>query len=223
MHTQPRDTARESSPQPCETARKRPQQPRDTAREAGGPQRRAAPAKTLLDGTPIGFRPLAPDDAGRLTHAFDRLSPTSRYRRFLAPIRSLSDQELLRLMQVDFVDHVAWVAELSAEPERPLAAVGRWVRSKNDPAVAEIALTVVDAYQRQGLGRALLALLAQSARRLGIDWFEANVLGENQPMRMLLKTLHARQIGYDMGAYVFRLPVAALVQPRSRDGAFSKL
>jgi RimJ/RimL family protein N-acetyltransferase len=234
MHTQPRDAARERSPRPRDAvrersprprdaARERSPRPRDTAREARAAQRRAAPDETLLDGTPIGFRPLVPDDAGRLAQAFDRLSPTSRYRRFLSPIRSLSDQELRRLTQVDAVDHVAWVAELSAEPERPFAGVGRWVRSKNDPAVAEIALTVVDAYQRRGLGRALLALLAESARRLGIDWFEAIVLGENQPMRMLLKTLGARQIGYDMGTYVFRLSVAALVQARSRDGAFSKL
>ena len=37
--------------------------------------------------------------------------------------------------------------------------------------------------------------------------FEANVLGENHPVRSLLSTFGARQVSFDMGAYVFRLPV----------------
>ena len=109
---------------------------------------------------------------------------------------------------MDFVDHVAWAAELSCEPGRPLAGIGRWIRSKADPAVAEVALTVVDAYQHQGLGTALLKLLAKSARVRGVGWFEGIVLGENLPMRALLKAYGAEQVGYDMGAYVFRVPVA---------------
>ena len=159
------------------------------------------------NGTPISFRPIASDDTHRLAHAFDQLSPTSRYRRFLAPVKSLSEEQLHRLTHVDFVDHTAWVAELIDEPGRPLAGVGRWIRSKTDPTVAEIALTVVDAYQGQGLGTALLRLLAESALPAGVHWFEANVLGENQPMRGLLRRFGARQVGFDMGAYVFRLPV----------------
>jgi RimJ/RimL family protein N-acetyltransferase len=159
------------------------------------------------NGLPIGFRRIAPDDTHRLAHAFDQLSPTSRYRRFLAPIKALSDEQLRKLTQVDFVDHTAWVAELTAEPGRPFAGVGRWIRSTADPTVAEIALTVVDAYQGQGLGKALLQLLGESAVPAGVRWFEANVLGENQPMRALLRSFGARQVGFDMGAYVFRLPV----------------
>jgi protein lysine acetyltransferase len=155
----------------------------------------------------IGFRPIQPYDTERLAHAFDQLSPTSRYRRFLAPVKSLSDEALRGLTHVDFVDHVAWVAELVGEPGRPFAAVGRWIRSNDDPAVAEIALTVVDAYQRRGLGTALLKLLAESALPRGVRWFEATVLGENQPMQALLRAFGARQVGYDMGAYTFRLPV----------------
>jgi RimJ/RimL family protein N-acetyltransferase len=157
------------------------------------------------------FRPIAPDDVDRLAHAFDRLSPASRYRRFLLPLRSLPEKELRRLTHVDFVDHVAWVAESIAEPGRPFAGVGRWMRSKTDPAVAEIALTVVDTYHRQGLGMALLRLLAESALPRGVEWFEAMVLGENQPMRSLLRGLGAKQVGYDMGAYVLRLPVQSVL------------
>jgi RimJ/RimL family protein N-acetyltransferase len=158
---------------------------------------------------PIGFRPIQPDDAERLTRAFEQLSPTSRYRRFHAPNTALTEADRRGLSEVDFVDHVAWVAELICEPGRPFAGVGRWIRLRGDPTVAEIALTVVDAYQRQGLGMALLKLLGESALAGGVRWFEATVLGENHPMRSLLSSVGARQVGYDMGAYVYRLPVAA--------------
>jgi RimJ/RimL family protein N-acetyltransferase len=156
----------------------------------------------------IGFRPIQPDDTERLVGAFDGLSDTSRYRRFLAPVKSLSETQLRQFTHVDFVDHVAWVAELIGEPGRPVAGVGRWIRSKADPAVAEIALTVVDAYQRQGLGTALLKLLAEAALVRGVQWFEWTVLGENRPMRALLEGYGAVQVGYDMGAYVFRVRVS---------------
>jgi RimJ/RimL family protein N-acetyltransferase len=204
--------------QPHDPARQ-PHRPCDDAPANASPD--GAQAAALPDGTPVGFRPIGPHDADRLARAFDQLSPTSRYRRFLSPIKSLSDQELRRLTHVDFVDHVAWVAELRCEPERPLAGVGRWVRSKTDPTLAEIALTIVDAYQRQGLGRALLVRLARSAVLLGVERFEARVLGENQPMRALLRTFGARQIDYDMGAYVLQLSVSSLLQTRSGAGVRS--
>jgi len=159
---------------------------------------------------PIGFRPIRADDTDRLADAFARLSATSRYRRFLTPVTSLSDVQLRAFAQVDFVDHVAWAAELIGEPGRPFAGVGRWIRSRRDPAVAEFALTVVDAYQRRGLGTALLKLLADSAAPRGVRWLEGIVLGENQPMCSLLGAHGAVQVGYDMGAYVFRLCVATV-------------
>jgi len=158
----------------------------------------------------IGFRPIQADDAERLVGAFERLSARSRYRRFLAPVNALSETEVRQFTEVDFVDHVAWVAELVCEPGRPFAGVGRWIRSRADPAVAELALTVVDAYQRQGLGTALLKLLAEAALQRGVQWFEGTVLGENQPMRALLYAYGAVQVGYDMGAYVLRVRVASV-------------
>jgi RimJ/RimL family protein N-acetyltransferase len=167
--------------------------------------------RSLSGGTLIGFRPIAPDDASRLVDAFDQLSPESRYRRFLRPIRTLSDTDIHTFTHVDFVDHVAWVAELLGKPRRPFAGVGRWIRSKSDPSVAEVGLTVVDAYQRQGLGKSLLRLLAASALMRGVRCFEGIVLVDNQPMRSLLRNFAARQVGFETGAIVYRLQVSHLV------------
>ena len=66
---------------------------------------------------------------------------------------------------------------------------------------------MVDAYQGQGLGAALLRLLARSALARGIQWFEATVLGENLKMRALLGRCGAERVGFDMGAYTFRVAV----------------
>jgi RimJ/RimL family protein N-acetyltransferase len=170
----------------------------------------------LTDGTLIGFRPITPDDGDRLVDAFNQLSPVSRYRRFLAPVRSLSDTDVHRFTHVDFVDHVAWVAELVDQAGRPLAGVGRWVRSTSDPAVAEIALTVVDAYHRQGLGQALLRLLAASAIPRGVQFLDASVLADNQPARSLLSAFGAKQVGFDMGVFTFRLSVSSVTEEPDR-------
>jgi RimJ/RimL family protein N-acetyltransferase len=166
---------------------------------------------TLADGARIRFRAIEPDDADRLRHAFRRLSPTSRYRRFLAPVQTLSDEQVRTFTHVDAVDHVAWVAELVDQPGRPLAGVARWVRSTHDRRVAEMAITVVDAFQHRGLGRAMLRLLLASAALRGLGWLEATVLAENQPIRALLREFNARQVGYEMGAIVLRVPVPSPV------------
>jgi hypothetical protein len=57
----------------------------------------------------------------------------------------------------------------------------------------------------------LLRLLARSAVLRGVDWFDATVLAENQPMRSLLKTFGAQQVGYDMGAYHYRVAVRLIL------------
>lgn len=46
-------------------------------------------------------RPIRPDDAERLARLFDRLSPTSRYRRFFSPVAKLPRTMLHRLAIVD--------------------------------------------------------------------------------------------------------------------------
>jgi RimJ/RimL family protein N-acetyltransferase len=174
---------------------------------------RHAPSDTRLpDGTAIRFRPIQPTDADHLIELFNQLSDRSRYRRFLSPITRLSEKQLESFTQVDHINHVAWVAELSDHPDRPVVGVGRWIRLEPDRTVAEFALTVVDAFQGHGLGRMLLRLLARSAVTRGISTFHANVLAENQPMVALLRSSGARQVGLDFGVYEYRVPVSSVLE-----------
>jgi RimJ/RimL family protein N-acetyltransferase len=129
--------------------------------------------------------------------------------RFLAPVAALSDAQLRAFANVDFVNHVALAAELIDDPERPFVGVGRWVRGSSDPHVAELAVAVVDEYQRRGLGLALVKRLAHLAEQRNVQWFAATVLAENLPVRQALQRVGARQVGFDMGAYAFRISVTA--------------
>ena len=146
---------------------------------------------TLLDGTAVLVRPVRPEDRQIIKDGFARLSPESRYLRFMSPVSSLSEAQLDYLTKLDFVDHVAWLAVRADRPEEALG-VARFVRTKDDAAVAEAAVAVADEYQGKGLGTLLLALLATVARAAGVTTFRAYVLQHNARMRSLLDQLGAR-------------------------------
>jgi GNAT superfamily N-acetyltransferase len=135
----------------------------------------------------IEIRPIGPDDKHALLDGFERLSDRSRYRRFLAPQGRLSEAELRYFTEVDHHDHEALVA---IEPDSGAGiGVARFVRSQADPAAAELAVAVVDDWQRCGVGSRLTGALAERARAEGITTFTAVLLAENEQMLGLLDDL----------------------------------
>jgi GNAT superfamily N-acetyltransferase len=141
----------------------------------------------LLDGTRVRIRPIVPKDKERLEAAFHRLSPESRYRRFMTPVDELTPGTLRSLTEIDYVNHFAWVALALDEPGQPGVGVARYVRLAEDPRVAEAAVTVVDDYQGRGLGTLLLQALGAVALENGILRFRGFLLSDNRRMRDLLE------------------------------------
>ena len=131
----------------------------------------------LREGQRIGIRPIDSGDKELLSRAFERLSPETRYRRFFAPLRRLTEQDLRYLTEVDHRDHEALVAFQPEDGE--LIGVARYVRSE-EPTEAEVAVVVGDPWQGRGVATALLDRLVVRARETGIDHFVALVLSENQ-------------------------------------------
>lgn len=146
---------------------------------------------TLTDGTRVRLRLLGPADRELLRAGFERLSPESRYRRFLSPTPRLTERMLTYLTDTDGWNHLAIGAECVEANGGAGEGLGvaRFVRLAGAPDVAEAAVTVVDHAQGRGLGRILLATLVQAARERGIAKFRAYILPSNAPIQLLLREL----------------------------------
>jgi RimJ/RimL family protein N-acetyltransferase len=142
---------------------------------------------SLLDGTPIRYRPIAPADAPALQRFHSRLSARSVYQRFFGVMPALGDVQAHRFTNVDGYDRVALVA---LDPETPgeLIGVARFDRDAGT-GIAEYAAIVADRWQGRGLGLGLTRRLIEAARRRGVTSFYALVLPENARMLNLLRDL----------------------------------
>lgn len=146
---------------------------------------------TLMDGSRIVMRPIEPGDKAGLAHGFEHLSAESRYRRFMGGVKRLTRPLLVALTEIDHVDHEAWVAFAPNDPGSPGIGVARYVRLRDEPEVAEPAVTVIDEYQGRGLGTTMMDVLARDAVEHGIRRFRAYVLVHNQPIIKILRRLGA--------------------------------
>ena len=124
-------------------------------------------------------------DTATLTAVLEQMSARSRFLRFGLRTDALSDRELHRLADVDGRDHVVLVA--TAGPDRRPVAVGRYVRLAPSGDRAEVAVEVADAWQRRGVGTALLRRLIVHARHGGVAALEAAILAENAGARRMLR------------------------------------
>ena len=152
----------------------------------GYPHDLTAPVR-LADGAELIVRAILPADRDRIRRLLDRMSPLTRYRRFLTPVPRPTAAMIEYLVTVDYRDRLALVAVAGDE----IVAVARYDRlaAPADPGEAEAAIVVEDAWQRRGLGTQLLVRLIAAARERGIHTFVAEVLAENRPMMGLLRAV----------------------------------
>ncbi|HKF11439.1 MAG TPA: GNAT family N-acetyltransferase [Xanthobacteraceae bacterium] len=136
--------------------------------------------ETLRDGRRLEIRALRPDDRAGLAAAVARSSDQSLYRRFFSLKRSFSESEVEYFLNVDFINHVALVAVVDEDGRPAIAGGARYIVEQ--PGMAEIAFAVVDEYQGQGIGAALMRHLAAIAVSAGLKELIAEVLPDNMPM-----------------------------------------
>ncbi|MGD1028111.1 N-acetyltransferase family protein [Candidatus Binatus soli] len=135
----------------------------------------------MLGGAEIGIRAIRPDDQERLHEHFRGLSEQSVYFRFMGIKRDLSPQDLKRLTELDFKNHVGLAATVTENGRERFIGVGRYIRG-SDPHRAEVAFAILDEFQGCGIGTLLLEHLSLIADANGIAEFEADVLGDNRQM-----------------------------------------
>jgi hypothetical protein len=122
------------------------------------------------------IRCVTPDDAPLFDRILEGMSPTSRYRRYHSPKPRLTSRERAYLANADGRNHIALMA---FGPDGGPIGVGRAVRLADDPPTAELAIEVVDAWHRRGLGMELVRRVSDAAAAAGIERLIAVVLSDN--------------------------------------------
>jgi ribosomal protein S18 acetylase RimI-like enzyme len=141
--------------------------------------------ETLRDGRSVTIRALKPEDRSAMLSAVGRVSAESLYRRFFGPKRGFTEKETDFFVNVDFVNQVALVAVIDGSDENTIIGGGRYIVTQ--PETAELAFAIVDEYQGQGVGTALLRHLVLIARDSGLQHLVAEVLPENVAMLTLFR------------------------------------
>jgi RimJ/RimL family protein N-acetyltransferase len=134
----------------------------------------------LRDGRSIEIRALRPDDEAQMLAAISRTSPLSRHRRFFGARKDFSESEKAFFLNVNFTDHVALVAAIAKSGHTDIVGGARYVVVK--PGIAEIALMVIDEFQGQGVGTALMRHLVFLAGKASLKQLVADVLPGNTAM-----------------------------------------
>ena len=150
---------------------------------------------TLRDGTRCLIRLCCHNDSGDehqhlkegIRSAWCHLSPESRFYRFGYVPRQLSEQQLDYLANLDNRARLAWCASIEDDTEETGIGLARYVRIADEPGVAEFAITIVDEYQHQGLGRLLLERLIESAGEARLKILRGYVRPGNRAMLTLAK------------------------------------
>ena len=157
----------------------------------------------LRDGSRVLIRRIQGADAPLLADGFSRLSADSRWMRFLSAKQELSPKELRYFTEVDHHDHEA-LGALSAADGRGVG-IARYIRDADNPQTAEIAVTIVDDWQRRGLGTELLTQLSDRARQEGIRCFTALVAADNAAIAGLLRNMSADPVRRGSGTVEYEI------------------
>ena len=166
--------------------------------------RRSCSTGIVVSAAGLTVRDLGSADRDGLAEMFGRMSPQSRLQRYLSPKKRLTERELTYLTDIDHVSHEAIGA---FDEDWRMVAVARYATVAPEDREAEIAVTVVDEWQRRGLGTALAAKIVAAARDNAFTRLTASTMGENGPALALLKRLGFRPAGSSSGVLDFQLPL----------------
>ena len=146
--------------------------------------RNYAEKQTLKDGTVVTVRAVRPDDGEKIDKAFKTLSAATVYSRFFGHKEVVTEAELARLTGVDFERDVELLVTIGFGADELVIAEASYFAVDSDVpgGSAELAFTVEQEYQGQGIASGLMRRLIEIARQKGLGQFVADVLTANLPM-----------------------------------------
>ncbi|HEU0236168.1 MAG TPA: acetate--CoA ligase family protein [Candidatus Limnocylindrales bacterium] len=134
------------------------------------------------------IRPIRPEDEPGLVAFHNTLSEETvraRYGTDLALAERIAHERLTRICFVDYDREMALVAEVAGADGGAIAGVAR-LSPLHGSERKELTLVVSDAWQRHGIGRALLAAAVEVAASERVPELVAELSPDNAPMRGLL-------------------------------------
>ncbi|MBC7538768.1 MAG: GNAT family N-acetyltransferase [Bacteriovorax sp.] len=137
-----------------------------------------------MDTSKFIIREIQPGDKESLQEGLAQMTNESRRLRFFYSRKNFTEKELKFLTEVDQHNHIAFVC-ISNE-NSPAGSI-RCVRNFDRPEFAELAVTIVDKYQGQGLGYRLLDTLADAAIKENITHLYGDFHTSNTNMLKLLE------------------------------------
>lgn len=154
-------------------------------------------------GAQLCIRPLQSNDREREIAFINGLSEQSRYFRLLTPFKFLPPHLVDQLMDVDYENRMAFVATIPTSSGEEIVGIARY--GKTDQAgVAELGISVADAWHRTGIARQLVTILLRYAEARGISRMTGIVLPDNAAMIALARGL-GFTIAYDPAQHLMTI------------------
>ena len=158
------------------------------------------------------IRPVRPADLAALSDFFAGLSVESRYLRFFAPVTPAYG--LLHLLSGGPANVDAMVAVAGRRHRRARHGRGR-ARGPLRRPVTDIGVVVADAWQRRGVGAALMRALVIRAQARGVTSLAMDVLpGNRRVLAMIIGHWPDAVIGRSPDSLDIRIPLPRYQPPR---------
>jgi len=170
-----------------------------------------------FQGRALFFRPVKASDERLFQEYLYRLSERSVYLRFFQRRKAFPRDLSQELVAVDYQDNLGIVATDGTSDTATIVAAGHWMLDANAN-MAEVAFSVADEYQRQGIGSHIFRFMVRLARERGIRGFRATVMAANVGMRRIFeKSGYVQHTSYDSGVisleFRFDEPTASVPRP----------
>ena len=145
------------------------------------------------------IEPFRRGDEVTIQEIFDALSPEARYHRFMQAMPVLKPNLRRLLAAVDGDKHQAWVARIA---HRPVGIVRTIIDQTGE---LELAVSVVDAASRRGIGRRLTEVALDAAGRAGVDDVIVMIHPQNVPSMAMFRSMGA-SFRLEFGLMIGRVP-----------------
>lgn len=142
----------------------------------------------LADGKEITIRPIRSDDKEILQNFMRNLSAKNKHAQFMENFKELSAGVLKQITQIDYDREMALIATHQQNGKEITVAMARYV-ANSDLETCESIVVVLDAWQNKKIGRQLMNILIDVAKKKGFKAMTGSILASNIEMIELAKHL----------------------------------